>query len=253
MAKRAFFLLVLEMKTFLSAFKLGLDERDMDVYWRSGHSDRFLLQTWCLERPFSRGYGCACLVWSSLILLALWRWFCWSFASGMERNMRSFPFCTTQLTLSASVYSSNTYDYLGTLWEILRVNVATLLVKEWMTWMCFYMYSTAKSALLCHLSHLYYTWVALLLRRPFLAIESCFVHLWRNQVVDHFKLKSRDGVFGWKFIKDFPSSHIHKWKRFGPGLFWCITIFFFEVTRCLLVQCTGSLLLLFFSTSVSLY
>ena len=32
--------------------------------------------------------------------------------------------------------------------------------------------------------------------------------------------------FGWKFIKDFPSSHIHKWKRFGPGLFWCRTIFF---------------------------
>ena len=32
-----------------------------------------------------------------------------------------------------------------------------------------------------------YTWVALLLRRPFLAIEWCFVHLWRNKVVDHFK------------------------------------------------------------------
>ena len=31
---------------------------------------------------------------------------------------------------------------------------------------------------------------------------------------------------GWKFIKDFPSSHIHKWKRFGPGFLWCITIFF---------------------------
>ena len=35
----------------------------------------------------------------------------------------------------------------------------------------------------------------------------------------------RQCFFGWKFIKDFPSSHIHKWKRFGPGLFWCITIF----------------------------
>ena len=30
------------------------------------------------------------------------------------------------------LYSSKTYDYLGALWEILRVNVATLLVKEWM-------------------------------------------------------------------------------------------------------------------------
>ena len=33
---------------------------------------------------------------------------------------------------SASVYSSKTYDYLGALWEIQRVNVATSLVKEWM-------------------------------------------------------------------------------------------------------------------------
>ena len=64
--------------------------------------------------------------------------------------------------------------------------------------------------------------------------------------MDHFKLIRRDGVFGWKFIKDFPSSHIHKWKRFGSGLFWCITVFFFKVIQCLLVQCTGSLLLLFF-------
>ena len=82
---------------------------------------------------------------------------------------------------------------------------------------------------LCYATWVTYTWVALLLRRPFLAIESCFVHLWRNQVVDHFKLKRRDGVFGWKFIKDFSSLHIHKWKRFGPGLFWCITVFFFKL------------------------
>ena len=27
-------------------------------------------------------------------------------------------------------------------------------------------------------------------------------------------------------MKDLPISHIHKWKRFGPGLFWCTTIFF---------------------------
>ena len=45
----------------------------------------------------------------------------------------------------------------------------------------------------------------------------------------HFKLKRRGGVFGWKFIKDFPSLHIHKWKRFGPGFFWCITVFFFKL------------------------
>ena len=41
--------------------------------------------------------------------------------------MRSLPFCTTQL--KCCVYSSKTYDYLGALWEILPVNVATLLVK----------------------------------------------------------------------------------------------------------------------------
>ena len=46
--------------------------------------------------------------------------------------------------------------------------------------------------------------------------------------MDHFQ-KAEMVFFGWKFIKDFPSSHIHKWKRFGPGLFWCITIFFFKL------------------------
>ena len=70
--------------------------------------------------------------------------------------------------------------------------------------------------------------------------------------MDHFKLNRRDGVFGWKFIKDFPSSHIHKWKRFGPGLFWCITVFFFKLFNvCLcnvLVPCYY-----FFSTSVPLF
>ena len=98
---------------------------------------------------------------------------------------------------------------------------------------------------LCYATWVTYTWVALLLRRPFLAIELCFVHLWRNQVGDHFKLKSRDGVFWMEVYQRLPSSHIHKWTRFGPGLLWCITIFF-KVIRCLLVQCTGSLLLLFF-------
>ena len=57
---------------------------------------------------------------------------------------------------------------------------------------------------------------------------------------DHPFLKAETVFFGWKFIKDFPSSHIHKWKRFGPGLFWCITIFFklFDVCLCnVLVLC----------------
>ena len=104
---------------------------------------------------------------------------------------------------------------------------------------------------LCYATWVTYTWVALLLRRPFLAIESCFVHLWRNQVVDHFKLKRRDGVFGWKFIKHFPSSHIHKWKRFGPGLFWCTTVFFFSYS---MFACAmyWFLVITFFSTSVPL-
>ena len=44
--------------------------------------------------------------------------------------MRSFPFCTKQL--KCQCYSSLTCDYLGALWEILRVNVVKLLVKEWM-------------------------------------------------------------------------------------------------------------------------
>ena len=111
------------------------------------------------------------------------------------------------------------------------------------------MYSTAKSALLCHLSHLHLSCTS---AEKFLGHESCFVHLWRNQVVDHFKLKRRDGVFGWKFIKDFPSSRIHKWKRFGPGLFWCITVFFLSYS-----MFAGAmywfLVITFFSTSVPLF
>ena len=123
---------------------------------------------------------------------------------------------------SASVYSSKTYDYLG--FSVL-MSPHHWSRNGWSSWLCFNMYSTAKSALLCHLSHLHLSCTSA--EKVFLGHESCFVHLWRNQVVDHFKLKHRDGVFGWKFIKDFPSSHIHKWKRFGPGLFWCITVFFF--------------------------
>ena len=67
---------------------------------------------------------------------------------------------------------------------------------------------------------------------------------------DHFKLKSRDGVFWWKFIKDFPSSHIHKWKKVWSRIILVHNNFFFKVSRCLLVQCTGSLLLLFFNIHI---
>ena len=65
----------------------------------------------------------------------------------------------------------------------------------WSSWLCFY-YTPLQNQL-CYATWVTYTWVALLLRRPFLAIaiESCFVHPWRNQVVDHSKLKTRDGVF----------------------------------------------------------
>ena len=38
--------------------------------------------------------------------------------------MRSLPFCTTQL--KCQCLQLKTYDYLGALWEIMRVNVATL-------------------------------------------------------------------------------------------------------------------------------
>ena len=127
MAKRAFFLLVLETKTFLIAFKSGLDELDMDVYWRSGHSDRFLLQIGVQNGRFPGDMDCV----SGLIVIDLsgagsvgvlrLQW------TGICGACRFVP-----RSWSASVYSSKTYDYLGALWEILRVNVATLLVKEWM-------------------------------------------------------------------------------------------------------------------------
>ena len=70
---------------------------------------------------------------------------------------------------------------------------------------------------LCYATWVTYTWVALLLRRPFLAIELCFVHLWRNQVGDHFKLKSRDGVFWmevYQRLSEFTYTQMEKvWSR----------------------------------------
>ena len=70
---------------------------------------------------------------------------------------------------------------------------------------------------LCYATWVTYTWVALLLRGPFLAIESCFVHLSRNQVVDHFKLKSRDGVFWmevYQRLSEFAHTQMEKvWSR----------------------------------------
>ena len=98
---------------------------------------------------------------------------------------------------------------------------------------------------LCYATWVTYTWVALLLRRPFLAIELCFVHLWRNQVGDHFKLKSRDGVFWmevYQRLSELAHTQMEKvWSRIS-----LVHNNFFEVIRCLLVRCTGSLLLLFF-------
>ena len=94
---------------------------------------------------------------------------------------------------------------------------------------------------LCYATWVTYTWVALLLRRPFFAIESCFVHLWRNQVVDHFKLKkSRDSVFWmevYQRLSEFAHTQMEKvWSRI-----LLVHNSFFEVIRFLLVQCTGSL------------
>ena len=102
---------------------------------------------------------------------------------------------------------------------------------------------------LCNATWVTYTWVALLLRRRFLAVELCFVHLWRNQVVDHFKLESRDGVFWmevYQRLSEFAHTQMEKvWSR----IILVRNNFFFKVIRCLLVQCTGSLLLLFFSVN----
>ena len=96
---------------------------------------------------------------------------------------------------SASVSSSKTYDYLGALWEILRVKCRHFIGQGMDDHPDCVSTCTPLQNQLCYATWVTYTWVALLLRRPFLAIELCFVHLWRNQVGDHFKLNSRDGVF----------------------------------------------------------
>ena len=87
-----------------------------------------------------------------------------------------------------------------------------------------------------------HTWVALLLRRPFLAIESCFVYLWRNQVEDHFKLKSRDGVFWmevYRRLSEFAHTQMEKvWLRIilvhkfflSYSMFACAMYWFFVIT-----------------------
>ena len=68
----------------------------------------------------------------------------------------------------------------------------------------------------------------------------------KSYVVDHFKLKSRDGVFGWKFIKDFSEFAHTQMEKVWSRIILVHNNFFFKVFRCLLVKCTGSLLLLFF-------
>ena len=68
--------------------------------------------------------------------------------------------------------------------------------KEWIIILTVFLHVLHCKNQLCYATWVTYTWVALLLWRPFLAIESGFVHpCGRNQVVDHSKLKSRDGVF----------------------------------------------------------
>ena len=59
----------------------------------------------------------------------------------------------------------------------------------------------------------------------------------------------------WKFIKNFPSSHIHKWKTFGPGLFWCITIIIIFFLSYSMFACAmyWFFVITLFSTSVSLF
>ena len=118
---------------------------------------------------------------------------------------------------SASVYSSKAYDYLGALWEILRVNVATYVGQGMDDHPDCVSTCTPLQNQLCYATWVTYTWVALLLRRPFFAIESCFVHLWRNQVVDHFKLKSRDSVFWmevYQRLSEFAHTQMEKvWSR----------------------------------------
>ena len=153
---------------------------------------------------------------------------------------------------SASVYSSTTYDYLGALWEILRVNVATLLVMDDhpdCVSTC-----TPLQNQLCYATWVTYTWVALLLRRPFLAIESGFVHpCGRNQVVDHSKLKSRDGVF-WMEVYHRLSELAHtQMEKVWSRIILVHDNFFLSYS---MFACFNALVLcyyFFFSTTVSLF
>ena len=63
----------------------------------------------------------------------------------------------------------------------------------WSSWLCVSTCTPLQNQL-CFATWVTYTWAALLLRKPFLAIEPRFVHPWKNQVVEHSKLQSRDGV-----------------------------------------------------------
>ena len=64
--------------------------------------------------------------------------------------------------------------------------------------------------------------------------------------MDHFKLQSRDGVFWmevYQRLSEFAHTQMEKvWSRII-----LVHNNFFKVILCLLVQCTGSLLLLFFN------
>ena len=122
----------------------------------------------------------------------------------------------------------------------------------WSSWVCFYMYSTGKSALLCHLSHLHLSCTSA--KKAFLGQWVVLCSPVEESSCGPFKTKKqRRCFFGWKFIKDFPSSHIHKWKRFGPGLFWCITHFFLSYSIFACAMYWFFVITFFFSTSVSLF
>ena len=94
---------------------------------------------------------------------------------------------------SAGVYSSKAYDYLGALWEILRVNVATYIGQGMDDHPDCVSTCTPLQNQFCYATWVTYTWVALLLRRPFLAIA--LFTCGGIKVVDHFKLKKQRQCF----------------------------------------------------------
>ena len=131
MAKRAFFPSCSRDGNFPWRFQVGT--------WRARYGRLLAKPTFGSLSAANLVFGTA--VFSGMWMCVLWSDRQWSFSRrgagsvgllrlewrGICGACRFVP-----RSWSASVYSSKTYDYLGALWEILRVNVATLLVKEWM-------------------------------------------------------------------------------------------------------------------------